>query len=442
MRKASSAMAPRLLLAAALLALALPAAASAHARLLATSPADGSVLLRAPRQVTVTFDDTVRLGRGNAAVANDDGRSVLGAAVRVAGRAVRFPLRSGLPDGAYTVRWSIVSEDGHREEGVLAFAVGAGAARPVPALTASTGSQLLEAVLKAVYLLGALGGAGTAAFWLVGRAVLTGAAAHRLREAVAPQLFACLFAAFVGAGGLAQAAASGTRYALAFDVASIVSGLGAAAAALGARRPALVAVSAALAATLPAAAALGGHALDPGRLRLAELPVDLLHLGAASVWFGGVLALLCVLPRATASPAARQAVARRFSNVALGSVVLLAATGVARALAELSSVGQLWSTSYGRLLIAKTALFVPLVAIGGLNRSLVEGGYGRLRRALRLELALLVAILAIAAFLTLQRPGVAAPRPAASHRSGARESTAHPRTPPARRAHPAPAAPG
>ena len=41
-----------------------------------------------------------------------------------------IPLRQGLPDGDYTVRWQIVSTDGHLISGV--YAIGIGAGRPPP----------------------------------------------------------------------------------------------------------------------------------------------------------------------------------------------------------------------------------------------------------------------------------------------------------------------
>src|SRR6185312_9208577 len=103
-----------------LAALVAPASASAHARLVGTSPADGAVLAHAPRSVRVEFDDTVRTASGNAAVANASQRSVLAGRAAVRGRVLVLPLEDGLRRGDYTVRWSIVSEDGHPEQGVLA----------------------------------------------------------------------------------------------------------------------------------------------------------------------------------------------------------------------------------------------------------------------------------------------------------------------------------
>ncbi len=66
---------------------------------------------------------------------------------------------------------------------------------------------------------------------------------------------------------------------------------------------------------------------------------------------------------------------------------------------------QLWSTSYGRALIAKTALFIPLVALGWLNRTLLLGMFARLRRSVLVELTVCVGIVIAVAVLTELRPG-------------------------------------
>src|SRR5438067_9376938 len=67
---------PLLALAAAA-SLAWPSAAAAHANLVRSQPADGAVLDRAPKEVRLDFDDTVRPAGGAKAVRNGDG-SVLG----------------------------------------------------------------------------------------------------------------------------------------------------------------------------------------------------------------------------------------------------------------------------------------------------------------------------------------------------------------------------
>ena len=123
-------------LAVVLAALALPAAASAHARLVGSKPADGAVLATAPATCALLFDDEIRPAGGDRARRR---ARPLGARRRTASpattaRSLVLPLRPGLPHGAYSVRWRVVSNDGHLISGVLAFAVGAGSPRPVSTL--------------------------------------------------------------------------------------------------------------------------------------------------------------------------------------------------------------------------------------------------------------------------------------------------------------------
>ena len=69
-------------------------------------------------------------------------------------------------------------------------------------------------------------------------------------------------------------------------------------------------------------------------------------------------------------------------------MLVIGVTGVARALTELSAVHQIWSTSYGRALIAKTVLFIPLLGLGWLNRTLLLGVFARLRRSALVEITM------------------------------------------------------
>ena len=98
--------------------------ASAHARLLRTSPPQGAVLRRAPSQTSFLFDERVR----SAAPARVSGGTLnkeVTAPTRLepGGRRLVVSLPR-LGRGAYDVRWRIVSDDGHLEVGTLSFGVG------------------------------------------------------------------------------------------------------------------------------------------------------------------------------------------------------------------------------------------------------------------------------------------------------------------------------
>jgi copper transport protein len=382
-----------------------PAVASAHARLVRTVPVDGAVLAQSPRSVVVEFDDTVRLGSGNAAVANASRRSVLSAPASAAGRVVTLPLARRLPHGEYTARWSVVSEDGHREQGVLAFAVGLGSPTPHAVLSAAPAVRSFDLLVRTLYYLGVLVGAGTVVFGLLARPLL----GARLRRPVAGLLFASLVATFVGASGLAADAAAGTRFARVLEAALLVSLVGAAAAALAPIYAPLLAAAGACALALTAAPALSGHSLDRGQPRVVAPLLDLAHTLAAAVWLGGLVAALWVLPRAARDSWERRAVLRRFSSAALVAVCVLAVSGIGRAATELGPVHELWTTSYGWALLAKSAAFIALLAVGALNRSLLERGSPLFTRSVAAEIVAVAAVVVVVGILTQLRPGREAP---------------------------------
>ncbi len=382
-----------------------PAVASAHARLVRTVPADGAVLARSPRAVVVEFDDTVHLAGGNTAIANTSRRAVLSAAASVAGRVLTLPLDRRLPRGAYTARWSVVSEDGHREQGVLAFAVGLGSPPPHAVLAAAPALRSFDLVVRTLYYLGVLVGAGTAMFGVLARPLL----GARLRRPVAGLLFASLVAAFVGASALAADAAAGTRFARVLEAALLVSLAGAAAAALAPIYAPLLVAAGACAIALTAAPALSGHSLDRDQPRIIAPLLDLAHTMAAAVWVGGLVAALWVLPRAARDSWERRAVLRRFSSAALVAVCVLAVSGIGRAATELGPVHELWTTSYGRALLAKSAAFAVLLAVGALNRTLLERRSPLFTRSVAAEIVAVAAVVVVVGILTQLRPGREAP---------------------------------
>ncbi len=391
-------------------ALAAPASALAHANLLATHPADGARLAHAPRAIVVRFDDTVRVGSGNAVVENATGRSVLAGPPRTEGRTLTLPLEPGLGDADYSVRWSIVSDDGHLERGVLAFAVGASTPPPHSILGATVPLTWSDLILRTLYYLGLLTAGGAAVFGLLVRRLL----GPGLRRPLAQLLFFALLAVFVGGSGIVHTAAPGTRYVHVVEAALGLSLAGGASAALAPAAPRLLAVAGSAGLALLAAPTLAGHALDPNQRHALSVPADLLHVAAAGTWLGGLLGLAYVVPRATQLEEVRLAVARRFSAAALAVVPLLAASGLARALTELSAVSQVWSTSYGRALAVKSALFAGLLALGFVNRRLLRSAFRRLRRPLRAEALVLAAVVVAVSVLTELRPGRDRPAPGAA----------------------------
>ncbi len=146
------------------------------------------------------------------------------------------------------------------------------------------------------------------------------------------------------------------------------------------------------------AAAMGGTA---------PLLIDLLHLGAAVVW-GGSLGYLASSPAWGARDAATavRGPLRRLSRVGLASVGLLAVTGAASALTHLQDPARFAVSAYGVTLYVKLALVAVIVAVAAGHRRVLlpaleaTGATTRLRRAVRFEAAVLVAVLVATGVLT------------------------------------------
>ncbi len=122
--------------------------------------------------------------------------------------------------------------------------------------------------------------------------------------------------------------------------------------------------------------AVTGHSSAGGQHDLATNSL-LFHLVAASLWVGGLVALLVFGRRVTSGPALRLA-ATRFSATALVCWIVMAASGVLNAWVRLP-VSDLFTTSYGLLVVAKIVALVALGCFGFAQRqkgvrAIVAGG--------------------------------------------------------------------
>jgi copper transport protein len=143
-----------------------------------------------------------------------------------------------------------------------------------------------------------------------------------------------------------------------------------------------------------------------------------------SVWVGGLVVLVGVLPVATRAlePPDRTrllaATLLRFSPVALAAVCAILVSGLVQAYVHVRSVDNLINTGYGRAVLAKMVLLAVLIAFGAYNRqravprmkALAEGGASPgaaglgLRRSLRAEVLLLAVVIGVTSLLVSYAP--------------------------------------
>ncbi|WP_244201955.1 copper resistance CopC/CopD family protein [Streptomyces diastatochromogenes] len=375
-----------------LLLLGTTAPASAHAALRQTDPADGTVLRTAPRQVTLTFTESVGLLTDSLRVYDPGNRRLrTGEADHAAGRSdtVRVRLPAKLGTGTYTVAWRVVSADSHPVSGALTFSVGKRTATATSVLPDRAENRATTSLYNIARYLAYLAVAlllGPAAFVAYCRPPRP---AHLRTPVVAAwgTLFASTIALFLLRAPYEEGTAPTTAFALSALSRTTTTRPGellltrlallllAGACALALRRwrrriPRRAAL--ATAAILSVALALTWAASEHASAGL-QVPVAItsatLHLLAMAAWLGGLTALLLTLRRTAPDPAALPArTVTRFSRLAFASVAVLVVTGVYQSWRGLGSWQALTDTTYGRILLAKLAAVTLLLAAASRSR--------------------------------------------------------------------------
>lgn len=402
--------------AAAVAAAALPAAAWAHAQLVRATPGFQQELRASPRQVALRFDQLVQLP--SVEVLDARGRDWALPAVSH-GLEVTARVRT-LPAGAYTVRWHVLSADGHVVSGVWTFGVRVPAPPPTEAYGAS-GPTRAEHVVRWLYFLSLALTIGALAFRLLvlrGLAVPPGLERRLYRVAgtgvvgvlevgILAFLLRCEdvlqlpFSRFVY--GDLSPISGGTRYGKAFVAMTLGFALVAALLYLAwlLERTALLVPALLLSLGFAGGLSLSGHdAVDPGSSWRSEL-ADWVHLAAASLWVGGLVSLAVAW---WAAPELRRVAFARFSRLATVLVAAVVAAGAYLAIVRLPAAHDLWTAGYGRVLLVKLALVAVALGWGAVHRFAVSGVGARVGRSLIGESAVAAAVLLAAAVLVDSKP--------------------------------------
>jgi copper transport protein len=389
--------------------------ASAHAELVSSDPPAGAQLVTAPAAVTLRFSESVTFVAESIRVIDASGTAVegVGAPIHIAGAATASATLPPLADGGYVVAWTVVSADGHPLNGAFTIVVGSGVAPDASVVANASvggGSDSAGLVLKILRALGYIGLTLAIGLWafvlLVDR---HGGADRVLRALVATG------GALVAASSLAripaQAAYTGLGWHAIVDqdigtawIALACLGAVLALAPLDWQRvdhSAQGVVLAAVAVGAGVAVAYGGHGAV-GRAHWVGLVATVVHVIAASVWVGGLVALA---RRWSASPPEqRWIVASRFSTLAMAAAGVVVATGVVQSVRQLDTWSEITGTDFGKTLIVKVGMVVVLVGLAAVSRRSVSSKRPRLGRTVAAEIAATVLILGVTGFLAGASP--------------------------------------
>ena len=405
-------------------------AASAHATLESSSPADGQSVLTSPSEIRITFSEAVTTISGGLSVLDADGKTVdVGNSEVVGGRTLVAPISETLSDGTYVATYRVLSADGHPVSGSLLFAVGAGALDR-SAQPSSSGDRLWEiigGISRFIMYLAALIAAGVAFFlafihdraedrWRIVPFVRIGSILALL-SAIGIVMSQAALLTGKGAGAVTNSNVlrDVLNQHLGWSLALLMIGL--AAIHLSTDIPKKVvakslALSGGLAATV--SFAVWGHAteLSPTAISLAA---DAIHATAAALWLGGLVGLVMVLSlRTPETVRATAGIIGRFSRMAFWSVIALTLAGLTLTITgSNASLNSILTTTWGQLVLAKIGLTLIVVLIAAWNRRTLVPSltsptentgelavrWATLRRTIRAEALLLVAVVALTAIV-------------------------------------------
>jgi copper transport protein len=410
-----------------------------------TDPSNDAVLETSPATVSLGFTESIETALGAIRVFDANGERVDdGTLERPSSTEVAVGVEPNLPDGTYTVAWRVVSADSHPIAGAFVFHVGAPGANSEgigeQVLAAEETSQSISLAFGGIrflsYALLLLSAGGTAALALclrdadgrVRRTLLTALAALAGVLALASLTGIVLQAADATGLSAAQAlrpsvieATLETRFGQVWLGRAVIA-LGLAVLALVLRRrpdrEGLLDLALLLCVGLVVSPAAAGHANVSG---VVSFLADVIHVQAAAVWVGGLAFVVgaILLTRVGRWELASRAVPR-FSTMAVIAVAALVVAGIVNAYLQVRTWSGLWETAYGRLLLAKIALVLPLLALGLYNNRrsvprLRAGLASALERRRFLmtacaELTIMVAIVAVTAALVAEPPARAVVR--------------------------------
>lgn len=163
------------------------------------------------------------------------------------------------------------------------------------------------------------------------------------------------------------------------------------------------------------ATGMSGHSNETAEAGL-SLVADFLHLAGVSAWLGGLTVLsIGLLPRRQADELADAV--PKFSKVAMVSVMAIVASGLIMGWQIVGSLGALFGTAYGHLLLIKLGIFGLVMLAAMMSKNWVENRLsvavaGNASAAVRpfvfsvgAETALAVAVLVAASVLVTANPG-------------------------------------
>ncbi|WP_127531021.1 copper resistance CopC/CopD family protein [Paenibacillus kobensis] len=393
---------------------------SAHSSLTDAAPAPDSRLAAAPSAIVLQFNERLENQGFAIQVYDRQGQPVSkNEAVMDPGRRVMRMTFPTLPDGNYTVAYRLLSADGHPIRASYVFTVGWTTEASRGYVSAARlhdehelGKNIPYWIVRGLYFAGLLAATG----W-VGLRVYAPAVANRngrrgwrydtvRKLLLGAYLLALLLLAWQDYGKLRIGFESSERWDLLLGTSIGISYAIAIPAALlglfltGRRRV----FDAAWILLVFAAKGLNGHAMGYAVPQL-TYGLDIVHLTAASLWAGVLLAFAMVGAKRLTAADNGGSDAALLSRAAFAAIGLLAVSGLVTAALYTNGFDRLLDSQWGRLMLAKTGAVLLVVAAGAfIRRTLRRGSLRQGAAWLAFDGILFAVVIGITAVFTYLNP--------------------------------------
>nr|WP_087993022.1 copper resistance CopC/CopD family protein [Bacillus subtilis] len=416
----------------------LPKTSFAHAYIVKSSPSENSELKSAPAHAEIEFNEPVEEGFHYIKVYNSNGERVDNGKTEIKkdnNHIMTVKLKKDLPHDVYRAEWKAVSADGHPVSGVIPFSIGKAeggfssqkaAGSPLNPETAADRAMLYTALSLFI---------GTVFFHLFWYKGDSEQLAKRTRRILIVSITALGLALLLQLPIQTKANAGGwdSAFQPIYIRETLFETAGGTIWIIQAALFVLLALS-----VIPAirknryssfgywtaplifffglllAKAFTGHAAVVEEKAVGIL-MDFLHLSSASIWVGGIAALVLLLANEWKQPDKTLAweTVSRFSPWALTAVGVILFSGLLNGFFIIRSMDSLFRTAYGQALLVKSGLFVLMLALGAVHFLLTrKQRRAGISRTVKAEWAIGIAVLITAAvFTSLPSPPEPVPEP-------------------------------
>ncbi|MGX9136073.1 copper resistance CopC/CopD family protein [Rummeliibacillus sp. JY-2-4R] len=422
-----------------------PKEAFAHAFIVNSSPAENEVLSTTPERFYLQFNESIQSGFHSIEILDSSGKKVPLEKTRIDEKnntILEANINEKLPNGIYTLQWKAVSADGHPIQGVIPFSIGT-AQNKASAVKAVTSSYMPEADLLflrwLLYTSFALYIGGVIFHLFIVKAkqmedynVIT-SKSNRIIWFASLGMFMSLslnlpLQTRIDAGvswleafnpNLLNITLNQTSFGTIWFVQMLcIVGL-LIVVYMGKRRETSYKYwifSVVFFVALLISKSLTSHA-GASQYKILAIPLNFLHLLAASVWVGSLLYIAWLLPISRKVQMDNEKELywnsiHRFSSIAFIATAVLLLTGIYGSLAYIPTFYSFVHTYYGKALMAKIILFAVMIIFGAFH--LIKSkkrGNKLLTRSIYLEFGLGVIVMILAALLTNLPTAISSPGP-------------------------------